>query len=195
MLCQFSFWNYKSYRDEATLDLCPAKISEHEEHLIEEPITKEKFLPLAVIYGPNGGGKTAVLDAFQYLRRKIIRKDEASEPSGELDTKIVIPGKKVHHDKAISFAFDPEYAKRPTGWSVSFITDGYEYKYTLALLAERIVEESLFAKDLKTGDVQMLFERGEMGESIVLGNALAGIQVDKVKDSTSLLSFIEAVYE
>ena len=192
MLCQFSFWNYKSFRDETTLDFCPANISEHPDHLIEEPISKEKFLPIAVIYGPNGGGKTTVLDAFQHLRSRIFRINEIDEPSGELDINVVQPRKKARRDKTISFAFDPQCADQPTGWSVSFITEGYEYKYTLVMFAGQITEESLYAKNLKTEDVLMLYERKD---SIVLGKDLQGIHVDDVDSSRPLLSLISSFYK
>lgn len=33
MLIQFNFQNYKSFRDEATLDLSATKITEHETHV------------------------------------------------------------------------------------------------------------------------------------------------------------------
>ena len=55
MLCQFTVKNFKSIRDEATLDLQAATISEHTDHLLVGQ-TGEQFLPVSAIYGPNGGG-------------------------------------------------------------------------------------------------------------------------------------------
>ena len=47
-------------------------IMEHRDRIIE---TKdgEKFLPVSVIYGPNGGGKSNVLEALHTLNAKILR--------------------------------------------------------------------------------------------------------------------------
>jgi hypothetical protein len=67
MLCQFTFENFKSFKNETTLDLYAEKISEHEDSLIIDKNDQEAFLPVIVIYGPNGGGKSSVLEAFIYL--------------------------------------------------------------------------------------------------------------------------------
>ena len=66
MLCQFTVKNYKSIRDEITFDMQAAAISENEDRIIEDK-DGELFLPVSVIYGPNGGGKSNVLEALQTL--------------------------------------------------------------------------------------------------------------------------------
>lgn len=67
MLCQFSFQNFKSYKDEATLDLCAEPLSEHKDTLIVDEVDQEKFLPVCALYGPNGGGKSNVLEAISHF--------------------------------------------------------------------------------------------------------------------------------
>ena len=62
MLCQFTVKNYKSIRDEMTFDMQAAAISEHEDKVIMDK-NGEQFLPVSAIYGPNGGGKSNVLEA------------------------------------------------------------------------------------------------------------------------------------
>ena len=69
MLCQFTFKNFKSYRDETTLDFQAAPIKEFSESLLKTEGASGSFLPVAVIYGPNGGGKSGVLEALEALRR------------------------------------------------------------------------------------------------------------------------------
>lgn len=54
MLCQFTVKNFKSIRDEVTFDMQAAAISEHEDRIIIDK-DEEKYLPVSVIYGPNGG--------------------------------------------------------------------------------------------------------------------------------------------
>jgi len=44
MLCQFTFKNFKSSKDEATLDLQAAKISEYEDSLIVDQADRAEFL-------------------------------------------------------------------------------------------------------------------------------------------------------
>ena len=72
MLSQFSVKNYKSIRDEITFDMQAVAISELANHLIEDK-DAEKYLPVASIYGPNGGGKSNVLEALQVLVAKVTR--------------------------------------------------------------------------------------------------------------------------
>ena len=52
MLCQFSFQNFKSYKEETTFDLQATAISEFEESLIKREKCSN-LLPVSVIYGPN----------------------------------------------------------------------------------------------------------------------------------------------
>ena len=66
MLCQFSFKNFKSFRNEGTLDMQAAPISEHEDSLLVDA-DGQKFLPLAAIYGPNGSGKTTAINCMLAL--------------------------------------------------------------------------------------------------------------------------------
>jgi len=195
MLCQFTFWNFKPYRDEVTLDLCPARITEHEERLLLEPITGEKFLPLAVIYGPNGGGKSAVIDSYRFLRDKVT--EFALNPGlltnpGNGEQKENGNTIKARVNNNISFKFDNDSANAPTGWKISFISAGYEYNYTLVIGKNEIIEESLYARDLKTGYIEALFERTD---DITLGNSLKDINLGRVSGRLPLLSFIGYIYD
>ena len=65
MLLQFHFKNFKSFRDDTTLDLTATKISEYSNHVIT--IGNEKVLPIAAILGANASGKSNVLEAFRYM--------------------------------------------------------------------------------------------------------------------------------
>ncbi len=72
MICQFSFKNYRSYRSETVFDFQAANLPEFEESLI----TSEKgspLLPVSVIYGPNGGGKTNLLQAMSCLIAIVVK--------------------------------------------------------------------------------------------------------------------------
>ena len=65
MLIQFSYKNFKSFRDEAILDMTATRGKEFEEHIIKKG--NEKILPLAAIFGANASGKSNVFYAFQYM--------------------------------------------------------------------------------------------------------------------------------
>lgn len=72
MLCQFTFENFKSFKNEAFLDFCAEPISDNADSLIVD-VDNEKFLPVVSIYGPNGGGKSTVLEALGYLRDVLVQ--------------------------------------------------------------------------------------------------------------------------
>lgn len=72
MLCQFTVKNYKSIREEMTFDMQATAIMEHRDRIIQTK-DRENFLPVSVIYGPNGGGKSNVLEALHTLDAKVLR--------------------------------------------------------------------------------------------------------------------------
>ena len=73
MLCQFTVKNFKSIRDEVTFDMQAAAISEHEDRIIKD-VDEELYLPVSAVYGPNGGGKSNVLEALHSLVTKITKR-------------------------------------------------------------------------------------------------------------------------
>lgn len=70
MLLQFNFKNFKSFRDDTTLDLTATKISEYSNHVIS--IGNERVLPIAAIFGANASGKSNVLQAFKYMETYVV---------------------------------------------------------------------------------------------------------------------------
>ena len=70
MLIQFNFKNFKSFRDEATLDLSAAKMTEFSDRVVSEG--NDKILPLAAIYGANASGKSNIYNAFGYMADYVI---------------------------------------------------------------------------------------------------------------------------
>lgn len=72
MLCQFSFQNFKSYREETTFDFQASSVPEFADSLI----TKDKcssLLPVSAVYGPNGGGKSNLLLALASLISTVVK--------------------------------------------------------------------------------------------------------------------------
>ena len=72
MLCQFSFKNFKSYRDETVFDFQAATLPEFADTLIRMEKCGD-LLPVGVIYGPNGGGKTNLLQALSCLISTVVK--------------------------------------------------------------------------------------------------------------------------
>lgn len=70
MLIQFNFKNFKSFREEATLDLSAAKMTEFSDRVVA--IGSEKILPVAAIYRANASGKSNIYNAFEYMSDYVV---------------------------------------------------------------------------------------------------------------------------
>ena len=138
MLCQFSFHNFKSYKEETTFDLQAVAIPEFTDSLIKTDKCSN-LLPVSVIYGPNGGGKTNLIRALSCLITTVVK------PIHELGStrKSLIMQQKV---AAEPFLFDATSKEEPTEFRIFFRTKGYEYRYYLAVLRDEITAETLDRK-------------------------------------------------
>ena len=185
MLCQFSVKNYKSIRDEVTLDMQAAAISEHEDRIIKDQ-DGEMYLPVSAIYGPNGGGKSNVLAAFHTLVAKILRPLFATEDNDEkvfFQRKIIVE----------PFAFS-ESKNEPTEFELFFRTDLAEYRYVLHVKRDIVIYESLDRVKLETGRRSTLFQRNNNG--IDLKGAFAKLKVsDDLSKTLTLLSYLGIAYK
>ena len=64
-----------------------AVISEHEDRIIKD-VDGKLFLPVSAVYGPNGGGKTNVLEALHTLDSKVLRPLCATCDKSDCDLKV-----------------------------------------------------------------------------------------------------------
>lgn len=185
MLCQFTVKNYKSIRDEVTFDMQAAAISEHEDRIIIDQ-DGEMYLPVSAIYGPNGGGKSNVLEAINTLVAKILRPIYAmadNEGRAFLQKKIIVE----------PFAFLEEYRESPTEFELFFRTESAEYRYILKVKRDVVVYESLDRVKLETGRRSALFVRDD--KSIELKGAFAKLKVSEDLSKTlALLSYLGITY-
>ena len=185
MLSQFSVKNYKSFRDDMTFDMQAVAISEHPGHIIKDS-DGEEYLPVASIYGPNGGGKSNVLEAFQVLVYKVIRPllvaMNRSEPKRVLK---VLP--------AIPFAFSEATKEQPTEFEVFFKTDSAEYRYIMHVQGENVLREQLDRIKKQTGRKSALFARGNT--TIELKGVLSGLRISEgLSNTIPLLSYLAITY-
>lgn len=195
MLCQFSFQNYKCFKNEAFLDFMAESITDNASSIIVDKIDSEKFLPVISIYGPNGGGKSTVLEALGFLRTFILQKIIPSQIDNK-DIKEEIPKlmKMLEFGMKEKFhRFDPQYKDLPIKFDVLFRAGSKEYKYQLSLLHNVIVEENLYMRIIGERDATIIFERSE--DDRYLGESLNGITVEKLKNTMPLLSHISINYD
>lgn len=185
MLCQFTVKNFKSIRDEITFDMQAAAISEHEDRVIKDN-DGELYLPVSAIYGPNGGGKSNVLEAMYTLAIKVLRPLYAIGDNTErplLQKKLIIE----------PFAFAQEEKNESTEFEIFFRTELAEYRYRLYVRRDVVVYESLDRVKLDTGRRSALFERDE---EIVLKGVFSKLKIsDEISETLPLLSYLGITYK
>lgn len=185
MLSQFTVKNYKSIRDELTFDMQAVAISEHPAHLIKDT-DGEEYLPVAAIYGPNGGGKSNVLEAFQVLVAKVTRPLYVATSSSEQEIAL-------RRIPVVPFAFSDDTRNAPTEFEVFFRTKTSEYRYVLYVQAEQVIFEQLDRVKKDTARKSALFERNN--GTITLKGVLSTLKVgDGVSNSIPLLSYLGITY-
>ena len=186
MLCQFTVKNYKSIRDEVTFDMQAAAISEHNDRVIVGA-DGEMFLPVSAIYGPNGGGKSNVLEAIHTLDSKVLRPLCATCSKSDCDYKV----RKIPVEP---FVFREENKKLPTEFEIFFRTMVAEYRYILHVQAETVLYESLDRVKLDTGRRSALFMRDR--ESIELKGAFKKLKISEdLSETLPLLSYLGITYK
>lgn len=185
MLCQFTVRNFKSIRDAVTFDMQATAISEHEDRIIKDK-DEELYLPVSAVYGPNGGGKSNVLEALHSLVTKVLRPLYATSNNEEIAIKM----KKLVIEP---FAFDEETRNKPTEFELFFRTEMAEYRYELTVKREIIKYERLDRIKLETGRKSALFERDE--DEITLKGAFSRLKTsDELSDTLPLLSYLGITY-
>ena len=132
MLIQFNFKNFKSFKNETTLDMTATSITEHPYNLIDT-VTDEKYIKTAAIYGANASGKSSVLEAFAFMRTWII---SSFKNASDKET---IPFKR--------FLFDSNSKNEPAEFEAFFQHKNKEYQYGFSLDNKKILEEWLYIKN------------------------------------------------
>ena len=158
MLCQFTVENYRSYREKTTFDFQATSISEFKDSLITAD-DGNLFLPVSVIYGPNGGGKSNLLRALGCAVATVV--------SPILEIKKNRNGV-IFHNKPIyePFAFDNISKNEPTSFEIYFQTKLNEYKYSISLFNDEVVEEELYWKTFSGKKPGMIFSRNKVAVSL-----------------------------
>ncbi len=161
MLIQFNFKNYKSFREEVSLDMSATKISEHQSHVVS--LAKDKLLKVATIYGANAAGKSNVYDAFKYMTYYVLN---SFKFGGENDSK---QKEGQSYDEVTPFLFDNISRSEPTIFEVFFIenkdTTEKTYQYGFSINSEEVLEEWLFFKAKTAKEYKTVFYR-KKGEPI-----------------------------
>lgn len=152
VLVQFSFENFKSFRDKVTLDLSAADLSAFPERVVS--INNEQILPLSIIYGANASGKSNVFQAFKYMSNYVIHSFKYGDEEEEFE-----------EIKPTPFLFDNQSLNKQSYFEVYFSIpfDAKEtiYQYGFCLDNDGVSEEWLNVKYAESVDYQVVFYRGK----------------------------------
>lgn len=148
MFVQFSFKNYLSFKDEATLSMLAAKIKSKDKNLDKRSVFNAfpdiDLLKTGVIYGANGSGKSNVFSALSFMKRMVINSSKESQADEDIN---VLP-----------FKLNPRYEDEPSSFEMIFIINNKLYEYTFAAVRNKITSETLSVIE-KNKDEVILFER------------------------------------
>lgn len=184
MLIRYSVENFKSIRDKVELSMEAIGISELKETLIAGK-DGEKYLPLAAIYGPNGGGKSNILESLFCLRSKIIVPIISSIKG--------ISDNSAKTAEITPFLFNYENVNKPTVFEIAFTNNLGEYHFSISIQGLNVLSESLEMIKFSTKKPSKLFER--KGNNIKLGRDFSKIVIpDLLSDEVSFLSFLGITY-
>lgn len=164
MLCQFTFSNYRSFRDEMTFSMQATQMKEFSDSLIPGG-DSQRLLPVAAVYGPNAGGKTNLYRALEYVCGAVAIPITALTHGGDHGNRM------IGLRRCNPFAFDAETLEAPSDFELYFRTNGYEYRYELEVASDQeITYEALNRRKVGGSRPAMLFTR-EGGE-VALGPML-----------------------
>lgn len=185
MLCQFSFSNFKSYRSETTFDFQAANLPEFSDRILHFEGAND-LLPVGVIYGPNGGGKSNLLQALACLISTVVK------PILNLETTrtSIILQQTVD---CVPFLLDESSKNEPTEFLIYFRTAKNEFRYYLSIQNDEIVAESLSRKTIGARKPAHIFDREK--NEIVLGASVNKRSINTaVNAKMPFLSFLAINY-
>ena len=140
MLIRFSFKNFKSFKNENCLDMEATSLKEHEYNVAK--VDNGEYLKVSAIYGANASGKTNVLQAFDYMKKRILVSDDSKKNSP------------IDEENVYSFMINND----PIALEVEILAKNNKiYKYGFEVLKDKIISEWLFEK--RVNKFYSIFER------------------------------------
>jgi len=143
MFIEFSVKNFRSIRDEQSLNLTAGKSRDMEDgHVFVAGASGFRMLTSVAIYGANASGKSNLLQAMGFMRHFVLNSVE-----GQAGDEIEVE----------PFKLDRAFSGAPSNFEAHFIHEGVRYQYGFSVDRERVREEWLLAYPL--GKPQRWFER------------------------------------
>ena len=163
MLLGFSFENFASFYHETIFSMLASKKDEFLD-LNTINTSHGRLLKSALIFGPNGSGKTNWVKALNFMQDMVF--------TSVIDKNI------LKRNENFKF-FDSSYSQ-PTSFEISFIQNGIAYEYGFKILKDEIIEEWLNKKAKRT--VPIFYRNNSDWNSIELRGSMK--KAEKIKKFT-----------
>lgn len=187
MLLQFSFSNFKSFKDETVLNLIAPNAAKYD-YYAHKTIFRNAVLRTATVYGSNASGKTKLFEAFDFMKSVVC------PPRG----KDKIPVLDYWQTKYDTFRLNTYSVEQDSFFEAVFIIEGTQYRYGFELSHKEIIAEWLYMKTKREINV---FSR-ERNSSIIYKdkhfNAKVAdniISADMVSSTASFLAVLSTFNE
>lgn len=138
---EFSFGNFKSFKEIQTLNLSAARITSKDQTIDRKNVILENggnFLKSKAIYGANASGKSNIFKAFQTFIQ-IVKNSVKDEEV----LKLIEP-----------FRLSTETENEPSFFQIIYWHQGIRYRYGFEANSERIIAEWLY---VKSGERELRF--------------------------------------
>ena len=189
MLYQFSFKNFKSYKNETVFDMRATSIKEFENTILIDK-NGERVLPVSAIYGPNGGGKSGLIEALVCFISIILKTRITLGVQGKTKKYFTFN----FETELKPYKFDDESRNSPTEFGIFFSTNMSEYKYNLSIFEGKIINEKLYKREFNGKKPAKIFERDK--SHIEVGDILKRANVStNANENIPYLTFLSITNE
>ncbi len=134
MLIEFSFGNYRSFKERVTLSMEAADIASQPPSLDEQnvfTVTDDlHLLTSAAIYGANASGKSNLIRALNVMRQLVLTSSRETQLGERLPVEAYL----------LSTATNDQVSE----FEVVFLIHGTQYRYGFAVTTERVISEWLY---------------------------------------------------
>lgn len=148
MLVDFSFGNFRSFKEDVFFSMEPASQNGKEHNIIN---TNMKRVPQLYrssgIFGANASGKSNIIRAFMYFSFMV-----------KNSSKSIVDDNFPPEFYALANGYD----KQPMNFNIKFIVENTLYDYKFSLLTKIVIHESLYSYNISkngTNRAKLVFER------------------------------------
>ncbi len=148
MLIQFSFKNYKIFKEKTVLSFIASNYDKdsNEANVINLEKHNLRLLKSSVIYGSNASGKSKLIDALTFFFN-FIQSSSKDRQKGELIS--VIP-----------FMLNQDNFKNPTEFEIVFLLEGTIYRYGFEANQNEVISEWLYSRK-KIKESELFYRDGQ----------------------------------